>query len=175
MIAGECPNPSRPDGGSFGYMLYEAAVVVLASSVIALTFNAVRPDGLPPVARSPYQTLVPCPEPGGPVEALDDWSPGIRSSRAFLIDARSREEFDDRHLPGALSVPYDWLDPVSGDVLAELAGSVAASGATRVVVYGDGGRPDSGEHLGKELSGRGIKNVFYIRGGAPVVLRAETE
>jgi hypothetical protein len=55
----------------------------------------------------------------------------------------------------------------------ELARSIAASGASRVVVYGDGGRPDSGEHLGREISGRGIKNVFFVRGGAAAVLGRE--
>ncbi len=64
-----------------------------------------------------------------------------------------------------MNVPYDWLDPVPEETLAELARAIAASGVTRVVVYGDGGRPDSGEHLGKEISGRGIKNVYFIRRG----------
>jgi hypothetical protein len=72
-----------------------------------------------------------------------------------------------------VNVAYDWLDPVPEETLSELARSIAASGATRVVVYGDGKRPDSGEHLGREISGRGIKNVFFIRGGAPAVLAPE--
>ncbi len=56
------------------------------------------------------------------------------------------------------------------DHLQELAELIASSRATRVVVYGDGGRPDSGEHLGKEISGRGIKNVGFVEGGAPALL-----
>ncbi len=67
-------------------------------------------------------------------------------------------------------MPYDWLDPVPETVLRELARSIAASRATRVVVYGDGGRPDSGEHLGREISGRGIRNVAFVRGGAAALL-----
>jgi len=147
--------------------LVEAAIVAVAATVIALVVNTVRPDGLPLVARTPYQVLVPCPEPGGPVEALEAGSPEIFSQRSFLVDARSQGEFDQRHLGGAVNVPYDWLDPVPEETLAELAHSIAASRATRVVVYGDGAKPDSGEHLGKEISGRGIKNVYFIRGGAP--------
>ncbi len=147
--------------------LVEAAVVALAGAVIALAFNAIRPGRLPLVARTPYQTLVPCPEPGGPVKALDAGAPEVSSSRSFLIDARPRDDFDQHHLSGAFNVPYDWLDSVPEKNLIELAHSIAASGATRVVVYGDGGRPDSGEHLGKEISGRGIKNVCFIRGGVP--------
>ena len=153
--------------------LVEVAVVTLAGVLIALVFNALRPAGLPLIARTPYQTLVPCPEPGGPVEALDAGNPEIFSPRSFLIDARSQAEFDQHHLSGAVNVPYDWLDPVPEETLAELAHSIAASGVTRVVVYGDGGRPDSGEHLGKEISGRGIKNVYFIRGGAPASLGEE--
>lgn len=150
--------------------LAEAAAVAATATAVALIFNAVRPEPLVLVARTPYQILVPCPEPGGPVEPLQADNPELTSARIFLVDARPAGEFDSRHLPGAVNLPYDWLDPVPGLRLQELAEAIAASGATRVVVYGDGGRPDSGEHLGREISGRGIKNVFFIAGGAPALL-----
>ncbi len=159
----------------FRRALLEAASVALIGALAGLAVNALRADGLPLVARAPYQILVPCPEPGGPVEALDAGAPEISSERSFLVDARPSEEFNRHHIPGAVNIPYDWLDPVPDDTLADLARSIAASGATRVVVYGDGGRPDNGEHLGKEISGCGIKNVFYIRGGAPVALASGDE
>jgi hypothetical protein len=151
----------------------EAVLVALIGVVISLAVNTLRPDGLPLIARAPYQTLVPCPEPGGPAEALAARSPEVSSPRSFLVDARSPAEFNRGHLPGAVNVPYDWLDPIPETSLMELARSIAASGASRVVVYGDGGRPDSGEHLGREISGRGIKNVFFVRGGAAAVLGRE--
>jgi hypothetical protein len=153
----------------------DAGVAVVLGTVVALVVNSVRIDGLPLVARTPYQTLVPCPEPGGPVEALEPGSTDLGSASVFIVDARAEAEFLHRHAAGAVSVPYDWLDPVPEDVLLRLAQSIAASGATRVVVYGDGGRPDSGEHLGREISGRGIKNVFFVRGGAPAVFALEKE
>jgi hypothetical protein len=149
--------------------LLEAAVVVAVAACVALVFNAVRPGGLPLIARTPYQTLVPCPEPGGPVELLDASDPVIFSQRTSLVDARSPAEFSEGHLGGAVNVPYDWLDPIPEAVLSDLAKTVATSGATRVVVYGDGGRPDSGEYLGKEISARGIKNVCAVRGWAPAL------
>ena len=159
-------NGGRP---RLGRSIAEACVIVVCSTLAALAVNALRPHGLPLIARAPYQTLVPCPEPGGPVTAIEPTSPEVRSPRSFVIDARSPEEFAAGHLPGAVSVSYDWLDPVPDDRLAALARAVASSGATRVVVYGDGGRPDSGEYLGKEISARGIKNVRFIRGGAPAL------
>lgn len=148
----------------------DAAVATAVSAAVGLAVNAVRPSGLPLVATAPYQTLVPCPEPGGPVEPITSGDPSIFSERTFLIDARAAAEYRCGHLAGALNLPYDWLDPVPEDELQRIAGAIAATGATRVVVYGDGGRPDSGEHLGREISGRGIKNVRVISGGAPAVL-----
>ncbi len=153
--------------------LLEAITVAAAATTVALIFNAVRPGGLPPIARTPYQILVPCPEPGGPVQPLPPDSPELMVARTFLVDARPAEEFDSHHLPGAVHLPYDWLDPVPDSRLQKLVEAIAASGATRVVVYGDGGRPDSGEHLGREISGRGIKNVFFITGGAPALVKSE--
>ena len=160
---------------TFRRTLLDAGVIVAVGVVIALAANFVRVDGLPAVAGTPYQTLVPCPEPGGPVEALDASLTDITSVGSFIVDARSHDEFLHRHVPRAVNVPYDWLDPVPEDILLQLARSIAASGATRVVVYGDGERPDSGEHLGREISGRGIKNVFFVRGGGPAVLGSEEQ
>ncbi len=44
-----------------------------------------------------------------------------------------------------------------------------------MVVYGDGGDPDSGEQLARELAGKGIRNVGFVRGGAPAILAARGE
>jgi hypothetical protein len=143
--------------------------VASITAVIALVFNALRPVGLPLTARSPYQILVPCPEPGGPVQVVQATDSRITSKRTFLVDARPVRDFDLWHPKGAVNLAYDWLDQVPEDSILELAQDIAGSGANRVLVYGDGGRPDSGEYLGKEISGRGIKNVFVVSGGAPAM------
>jgi hypothetical protein len=147
----------------------EAAAIGLSAALVALAFNFVRPGGLPLMASAPYETLVPCPEPGGEVTAWAPEAAMAERSGTALIDARGREAFAAFHLPGALSVPYDWLDPTPDGRLHELVRTVAASGAQRVLVYGDGGRPDSGEYLAREISGRGIKNVGFVRGGLPAL------
>ncbi len=156
-------------------VLLEAVAVTAVSVVVALVFNALRPAGLPLIARTPYQILVPCPEPGGPVQIVQPTESWILSARTFVVDARSPREFDLWHLPGAVNLPYDWLEPVPEDDILRLAKNIARSGANRVAVYGDGGRPDSGEHLGKEISGHGIKNVFFVSGGAPALLEGEEQ
>ena len=165
--------PVGPPVPSLTRSAVEAVVIGLACTFLGLAVNAGRPAGLPLVAAQPYQTLVPCPEPGGPVEAVRADDPVVVGRRTFVVDARLPEAFARGHLQGAVNLPYDWLDPVPEGRLHELAEAIAASRATTVVVYGDGGRPDSGEHLGREISGRGIKNVRFVEGGAPALLDGE--
>jgi hypothetical protein len=74
-----------------------------------------------------------------------------------------------------MCVPFDYLDPTPEKTIQDLARRIASSGAKRVVVYGDGDEPDTGEQLGKEISGKGIKNVFFVKGGAPALRKASTD
>jgi hypothetical protein len=154
-------------------VVLEAAAITASAALLALVVNAVRSNGLPLVASAPYEVLVPCPEPGGPVQPIEPGDPALAAQRTFLIDALEPAAFERAHHPRAVNVPYDWLDPVPDAEMRTLARAIAASRATRVVVYGDGGRPDSGEHLGREISGRGIKNVAFVRGGALALLGGE--
>jgi len=149
--------------------LVEALLVTVGASVLALVVNAARPGGLPLVADRPYETLVPCPEPGGEVTALAGVELSTASDGSFVVDARAVEAFRDWSFPGATSIPFDYLEPTPAATLEQLARDIARSRARRVVVYGDGEQPDSGEQLGKEIAASGIKNVFFVEGGAPVL------
>jgi rhodanese-related sulfurtransferase len=145
--------------------LRDAALVLVAASALALGFNRVRAAGarIPLVAEREYEVLVPCPDTVAEAPPLDPAAAGARGD--LLVDARSAAEFARWHAPGARSLPFDFLDPTPADAVKR----VARSGARRVVVYGDGGEPDSGHELARELAGRGIRNVFHVRGGAPAL------
>ena len=144
----------------------DAAIAVVISSAVALAFNAVRQDGIPLIADKPYEIFVPCPEPLGEVSGippasslLDDAE--VRSGRTLVLDAGTAAEYSSWHFRGAWSVPFDYIDPVPDRTVRK----IAASGARRVVVYGDGGEPDSGRELARELAGRGITGVYFVIGG----------
>jgi predicted sulfurtransferase len=94
-------------------------------------------------------------------------APALLAEDTFVIDARSKEEFEAWRLRRAIHISYDYLDPTPKEVLEDLAETIARSRARRVVVYGDGDTPDTGEQLAKEVSGHGIKHVFFVKGGAP--------
>jgi hypothetical protein len=142
--------------------LRDSAIVALLSVATALAFNALRPTGsIPLVATEPYRILVPCPEPVGEVEPIAAAAVRWGHDRELVLDARSARELEAWSTPSARPVPFDFLDPVSDEALAELV----ASNAARVVVFGDGLTPDSGQEMARELAGRGMVNVHFVEGG----------
>lgn len=147
----------------------EAVLIASGIAILALLGNLVHPDKIPYFADEAYEILVPCPEPGGKVLSIKPEDPSLSAPGQFFIDARTKVAFDTRHHYGAVNVMYDYLDPTPKDVLIRLAKDIAHSKAKRVIVYGDGDQPDTGEQLGKEISGYGIKNVYFVKGGAPVL------
>jgi rhodanese-related sulfurtransferase len=147
--------------------LRDACLLAVLAAGLGLLVNALRPDGLPLLADKDYEILVPCPEVQGEADALEPSDPVLRDTRTLLLDARVATEFQAWHAPRATHLPYDYLEPVSPAALKR----VAQSGAARVVVVGDGADPDSGEQLARELAGKGIRHVGFVRGGA-AALRA---
>ena len=155
------PRCSRP-----AIVLRDAVLAVVVAAGIALAFNALRSSKrIPLVASRPYEVLVPCPEHQGKAKPLSPAAARVLGEGALLVDARPAEEHRSWHPPAALSVPFDYLEPVSRDRVQELLGRRPR----RVIVLGDGDSPDSGEQLARQLASRGLKNVFFVAGGAPAL------
>jgi rhodanese-related sulfurtransferase len=156
----------------------DALVVVTVACVLALIVNQVRSDGIPLIAKSEFEILVPCPEPMGEAIPIAADAEMIHDPNSLLIDVQSQGGHDAWHLPNALHQPFDWLaeqDEVHRKA-AGVAKTIARSRKHRVVVYGDGGNPDSGRHWAALLSAAGIKNVVYVAGGAAAMRqRASSE
>lgn len=146
---------------TFHIAVRDAAVVTVACIVIAIAVNALRRDGIALIQRNDYQILVPCPVTEGEVEALSPEGIELGDPRTLVIDARDTAQYKRWHRDRAMNVPFDYLEPVAPTMIEK----IASSGAKRVVVYGDGRDPDTGEQLAKEIAGKGIRNVAYIRGG----------
>ena len=152
-------------------VVLEAAIVAVVMSGTGLAFNALRSEGIPLVAEKEYEILVPCPEPIGETEPVAPAAALAPEPGALVIDARYADEFETWHAHSAIHLPFDYLEPVPDEKLRELI----RSGARQVVVYGDGDDPDSGREMARELSGRGVKNVYFVEGGAPALKKAEGE
>jgi hypothetical protein len=161
--------------GTTGTVFRDALIATGISICVGLAANVVHPEKIPYVAEQAYEILVPCPEPGGSVVPFEPDDPALFSKDTFVIDARSKQAFALWHFDRASSVPFDYLDPTPKEKLQYLAREIAGSRAKRVVVYGDGDTPDTGEQLGKEITGFGIKNVVFLRGGAPALKTGTTK
>lgn len=149
-------------------VLRDAVLVVLLGAGVALATNALRRERrLPLIASAAPEILVPCPEVRGDAAAVAPAEVRPSEPGVALIDAREAEAYARWHLPGALSIPFDYLEPPAPEAVKR----VLATRARRVVVYGDGGDPDSGEQLARALAGRGIRNLVYVKGGAPALQR----
>lgn len=146
----------------------DALLVLAACAVVGAATNALRPGGIAFVQRSAYEILVPCPEGSGDAQAIPADDPAVWETRTLLVDARPAAEHQRWHPVDAMSVPFDYLEPTA----PELVRRIASSGAMRVVVLGDGGAPDSGEQLARELAGKGIRNMRFVAGGAPLLEKA---
>ena len=153
---------------SLGVALRDALLIVLVCALVGIGVNALRASGIPLVQKTEYEILVPCPEGSGNVQALSVHDPLLADKRSLWVDARRPAEHQRWHPAGARSVPFDYLEPTCA---AEVR-KIAASGASQVVVFGDGKDPDSGEQLARELAGRGIRNLGFVQGGAPALAAA---
>jgi hypothetical protein len=143
----------------------DAVIVLLSSAAVGLVVNVARPHGIPFIQKTEYQILVPCPEGSADAPAMGADAPEFREARTLRVDARAAAEHAAWHPAGAINLPFDYLAPAPP---AEVK-KIASSGAARVVVFGDGNDPDSGEQLARELAGAGIRNIFYVAGGAPAL------
>jgi rhodanese-related sulfurtransferase len=164
-----------PLGRSLMIATRDAAIIAAACAILALVTNQWwHPEGIPLFAQQAYETLVPCPVSGGKVQAVQPDDPELQGDTTFLVDARPADRFESWHRDGALNIPYDYLEPTPKATLDKLSRQIASSRAQRVVVCGDGDNPDTGELLAQEISLSGIKNVFFVEGGAPA-LRAHED
>jgi hypothetical protein len=132
------------------------------SAAVGLAANFLRPNGIPFIQKTQYQILVPCPDGSGEAPGISADDPAVVEPRTLLVDARSAADHARWHPKGAVHLPFDYLAPAPP---AEVR-KIASSGFARVVVFGDGGDPDTGEQLARELAGAGIRNISFIQGGA---------
>jgi hypothetical protein len=150
-------------------VIRDAAIAAAAATVVGLVVNLFHPEKIPYIADEVYEILVPCPVPGGEVTPVEATDAMIEAPDTFIVDARPKDAFSKWRFKTATNLTYDYLDPTPTSSIKALARDIAGSRAHRVLVYGDGDTPDTGEQLGKEISGHGIKNVYFLKGGAPAL------
>ena len=134
-------------------------VIAITSTVLSLTLNAVRPDGIPLLAKElavaeeiEYDTA----EPRLLAITLDQALELYQKGTVF-VDAREPEYYQEGHIKGAWNIPF-FLELVFK--LDSLQGKDAP-----MVIYCSGDECGSSEDLAYELQAEGFSNLLVFKGG----------
>ena len=134
-------------------------VIAITSTLLSLTLNAVRPDGIPLLAKElavaeeiEYDTA----EPRLFAITLDQALELYQKGTVF-VDAREPEYYHEGHIKGAWNIPF-FLELVFK--LDSLQGKDAP-----MVIYCSGDECGSSEDLAYELQGEGFSNLLVFKGG----------
>ena len=134
-------------------------VIAITSTVLSLTLNAVRPDGIPLLAKElavaeeiEYDTA----EPRLFAITLDQALELYQKGTVF-VDAREPEYYQAGHIKGSWNIPF-FLELVFK--LDSLQGKNAP-----LVLYCSGDECGSSEALAYELQAEGFSNLLVFKGG----------
>lgn len=134
--------------------IWQGAILVVIAVVLALSVNALRPDGLPLVERPAARTIQP-----GVASTIS--LPGAlklyHAHTALFLDARDPYMFNQAHIPGALSVPPG----KSALVMSQLT----TDPGRMIITYCDGPECGRSEQLARELKDKGLPNVRIMTEG----------
>lgn len=136
----------------------EMFILTVAALVTALAVNALSPNGIPlktprPAAGVPDQVA------GFPVVDFQTAGNLIQSGACIFVDARSREAYNEGHLPGAVSLPiYDVVNGIFSFM------ETHATDMT-VVTYCSGIQCTDSHFLADELAFAGYEDVRIFAEG----------
>ena len=134
-------------------------VIAITSTVLSLTLNAVRPDGIPLLAKElavaeeiEHDTAEPRLFSITLDQALELYQKGT-----VFVDAREPEYYQEGHIKGAWNIPF-FLELVFK--VDSLQGKDAP-----MVIYCSGDECGSSEDLAYELQAEGFSNLLVFKGG----------
>lgn len=142
----------------------QAAALVAIASIVAFAHNAVNRNGINPLKRPLRVPVVH----GDVVDSLHAEAIrviGLEEARNFVesggrvIDARTKEFYDEGHLPGAILFDYYQLGTYCDRVLPLL------SWDELIMVYCSDRSCEDSELLAKELFSFGYRKLFLFKGG----------
>jgi len=142
------------------FALRQGLILILAALILGLAANQLNPRGIAlgeaTAGDAAWDESI---TPGYPRQITLDQLQGLMQRRAaLLIDARSREEYLDGHLPGALNIPFEgWFEQI--DRVHTLPHE------RWLVLYCSGGTCDLADLLAGELIREGFEKVAVYRGG----------
>ena len=133
-------------------VLARACLLTAVSAAAGLGFNRIRPVGIPLRAQ---------PEPSAAKADADITvhDAAEQLGAVLFVDARSRAAYDEGHLPGAVSLPWEAFETAFGEVAAALIPGIP------LVTYCEGGDCIISHLLARSLRQGGYDDVRTLAGG----------
>ena len=138
----------------FRKAILEAVAITFAATVIALIFNALRPNGLPVFQASDTRTKSTYPK-----ISLDEVLQKMDQPRVWLLDARPEEDFQSGHIPKSRNLPYDRFDDWVEYVLSEM------DPKDELIAYCSSPDCHQAADLADQLSELGYETIYLFSGG----------
>lgn len=146
----------------------EIIILVGISVILAMVVNFISPKGIALVGQWDTSKGVITASPTGP----EEWKPEEVNSVArakeifdngnvLFVDARSQDNYEDGHIPGAVSLPLGQFDELIGSFLDQHAA------ARSIVTYCSGRTCEDSHHLAQLLFELGFDNAKIFIDGFP--------
>jgi rhodanese-related sulfurtransferase len=152
----------------FRKTIQEIIILVGISVILAMVVNFLSPKGIALVGQWDTSKGVITASPTGP----EEWKPeeidsAARAKEIFdngnvlFVDARSQDNYEDGHIPGAVSLPVGQFDELIGSFLDRHAPD------RPIVTYCSGRTCEDSHHLAQLLSELEFDNVRIFIDGFP--------
>ncbi|MHC1743621.1 MAG: rhodanese-like domain-containing protein [Syntrophobacteraceae bacterium] len=147
--------------------VWQSGLILLASFLLGLIVNHMRPGGLPLIGTwAPAEQVKSSGLPDTTVISLDEAQVLYFGQQAVFIDARSEALYREGHIEGALNLPWDEYEQRVNTVMQ------AVPKDAFVITYCDGEGCSLSKELAIALLASGYKNVHILVNGWSLWLEA---
>jgi rhodanese-related sulfurtransferase len=144
--------------------LVQMIALVVVGSGVGLAYNALSPKGIPLKGGTEARLA----QQGTRMLTVDEVRFYMDKPGTLVVDARSAEEYQLGHIPGALSLPLDNFDAIYPKL------SPALKKAKLVILYCGGGSCGTSEELAQKLVQAGFgEDLAIFTDGLPGWMRAK--
>ncbi len=138
---------------------WQSGILLLASVVLGISVNQFHPEKLALVADWSPKARLALPTGDNLAISLDEAELLFQAQFAVFIDARSREIYEEGHIKGARSLPWQDFEKKADSVLKDVPLNAA------LVTYCDGEECDLSRELAFALISRGYSNIGVLING----------
>jgi rhodanese-related sulfurtransferase len=140
-------------------IIWQMGGILLLGSLLGLSVNLLRSGSLPLIQNWSPEAQLSLDNGDNFAISLDEAEALYCSLAAVFLDARSRELYNEGHIQGALSLPWDEYEKYYSSIMEGL------SPATPVIVYCDGVSCGLSKDLALALLDKGHTNVRVLVNG----------